>query len=96
MARQAKSFPVAAAGRPIPHDWRSDARWRIPPMLAKIPSDEYLITARAFENDCLASGRLSADWHQEWRAYCRNILVTRGLAAGRFDEPEDEKPGLFG
>ena len=94
MARRAVKV-VAAPGITLPHEWRADGFWRIQAMLAKIPPDDYLPTARAFEIHHIASGTVSTDWRAEWRSWCRDILVRRGQIAGRFD-PAPEAVGLFG
>lgn len=85
MARKLRS-PPKPTGTPLPAVWRTST-WQVPPMLAKIPPSDYEATARAFER--ASATALSDDWPGQWRAWCRNILVTR----------EPEKPfgsDLFG
>lgn len=60
---------------PLPADWRTST-WQVPPMLAKIRPEDYERTAREFEAD--ARGKVSDDWREAWKVWCRRILIEGG------------------
>ena len=87
MAKRAVNVPPIA-GTTLPHDWRADGWWKVTASLWKIPTADYLPTARAFEVHHIAAGTVSTNWRAEWKAWCQRALAPPV-------EPE-EAPGLFG
>jgi hypothetical protein len=82
--------PSKSLGTRIPADWRHAVpSWPIWAMLEKIPCLEYEATARAFEAHHRGVGTVSDDWTREFKAWCRNELITRF-------ERERKVVGLFG
>lgn len=72
-ATRTRAKPVETVLRlPLPANWRTST-WQVPPMLAKIRPEDYERTAREFEAD--ARGKVSDDWREAWKVWCRRILV---------------------
>jgi hypothetical protein len=75
MARRPAKPDPAPIGARLPPDWREASSWRIWPMIYGVPEAEYATVARAFEAS--TRGRLSGDWMEEWKAWCRAELLRR-------------------
>lgn len=76
MARRPKT-PEPPRKHLLSPDWREDGKWRITAMLARIPQDEYLSEARAFELHHISNQTMSDDWPQLWHDWVFGKLTGR-------------------